>query len=275
MWRRFFLCVGLLGAWTVVAAQTLPPAYEIGPKDLLEVRVQEDSSLNGEYRVSDSGEIELPYAGRLDIGGLTAREASQQISDKLQLYLQRATVSVQIVEFRSRPIVVIGAVRNPGHLPFSGRWTLLEVLSEAGGLSDNHGDTIYVLRRPDNGLTDQIAIPVRGLFVDADPTLNIPVFANDLINIPAAQPVTVYCLGEVQQPGEHTFTSSERITVMAALGKAGGLTERASSKIRIRRARSSPGEKPLVVNYKALIEGKIADPELQEGDTVFVKEAFF
>ncbi len=98
--------------------------------------------------------------------------------------MQRASVDVQVIEFRSRPISVIGAVKQPGNLGFSGHWTVLEAITAAGGLTENHGNVAYILRRADNGLSDQVTIDLDDLMVRGDQRLNIPIFANDLINVP-------------------------------------------------------------------------------------------
>jgi len=186
--------------------------------------------------------------------------------------MQRASVSVQVVEYRSRPISVIGAVNRPGPLSFSGRWSLLEVLTAAGGLSSDHGDVIHVLRRADNGLTDQLVVAVDDLLVKGDRRVNIPIYAGDLVNVPATVDVTVFCLGEVQRPGALTFKSTERITLLTAIARAGGLTDRASKKIGIKRQGSN---KEIIVDYKRVLAGKAEDVELQQGDVVVVKESFF
>src|SRR3954451_15914041 len=193
------------------------PGYRIGARDLLSVRVDEDDKLNGDRRVSESGIINLPLIGDVQVVGKTTGEAEQLISRLLvEKYMQRASVAVQVVEFRSRPITVIGAVKAPGNLGFSGRWTLLEAIAAAGGLADSHGNVVYVLRRADNGLSDQVTINLDDLMVRGDTRVNIPIFPNDLINVPVTVEVTVYCLGEVARPGALPFKSNERITVLTA-----------------------------------------------------------
>jgi len=220
--------------------------------------------------------VRLPLVGRVPAEGLTESELATRLKQILEReLLQRASVSVEVLEFRSRPISVIGAVRQPGSLNFSGRLTLLEAITAAGGLADNHGDSIFVLRRADNGLTDQVAIRIQDLLVRADPDVNIPIFSNDLINVPAAVEVTIYCLGEVASPGALTFQSTERVTLLAAIARAGGLTDRASKKILIRRHRADGNPQEIWVSYKTIVSGRQADPELTEGDVVIVKESFF
>jgi polysaccharide export outer membrane protein len=252
------------------------PGYRIGPRDLLEVRVFETDELNGSRRVSEDGDVNLPLVGNVNVAGLTEAEAAQRIKGVLEeKALQRASVSVQVMEFRSRPISVIGAVRQPGNLAFAGRWTVLEALTAAGGLADEHGSVIHVLRRSDNGLSDQITIRVDDLLVRADPRVNLPIVPGDLINVPPAVQVTVYCLGEIQQPGAVSFKSSERITLLTIIARAGGLTDRAASRINIKRTDADGKTVELAADYKRIVSGKDPDVELQPGDVVFVKESFF
>ena len=236
----------------------------------------EEPELNVDVRVNEDGSIRLPLVGSVPAEGLTENELAARLKQILESeLLQRASVSVEVTEFRSRPISVLGAVRQPGSLNFSGRLTLLEAITAAGGLAENHGESVFVLRRATNGLTDQVSIPIEDLLVRADPDVNIPIFANDLINVPAAVEVTVYCLGEVATPGALSFQSTERITLLAAIARAGGLTDRASKKILIRRQGSGGEPQEVWVSYKQIIAGRTPDPELHQGDVVIVKESFF
>jgi polysaccharide export outer membrane protein len=279
--RSFGLVPAILMLATSLAAappgQTQRSAgYRIGPKDLIDIKVFEVPELNIERRVSEEGTINLPLIGDVPVQGLTDAELADRLKAMLEAkYVQRASVSVQIREFRSKPISVLGAVKQPGNLAFSGRWTLLEALSAAGGLSDEHGDKIYVLRRADDGLSDQIAINVDDLMVRADPDANLPIFANDMINVPPRVEVTIFCLGQVARPGAVAFQSTERITLLTAIARAGGLTDRASRTIQIKRRDRSGHDQELVVNYKRIVAGKDPDFPLQSGDVVIVKESFF
>ncbi len=134
---------------------------------------------------------------------------------------------------------------------------------------------VYILRRADSGLSDQVTIDLNDLLVRGDQRLNIPIFANDLINVPVTVDVTVYCLGEVAKPGALAFKSNERITVLAAIAHAGGLTDRASSRILIKRAVNADGPAEINVDYKKILAGKEPDVELRPGDVIVVKESFF
>lgn len=279
---RTLLIVTLLLVASVVPAQDATPQqpnmaqYRIGPRDVLEVRVFEVPQLNKQLTVTEDGLIQLPLIGDMEVTGLTANQVADQLRATLEeKYVQRASVTVEIKEFRSRPISVIGAVRRPGNLAVSGRWTLLEAIAAAGGLSEEHGDQVLILRRDENGLSDQLTIYLDDLMVDAKPEYNIPVFSGDLINIPATFDITLFCLGEVARPGAVTFKSTERRTLLAAIARAGGLTDRASNTLIIRRMNRDGSETEIEVDYKDIVSGKVQDPVLEASDVVVAKESFF
>jgi polysaccharide export outer membrane protein len=257
-----FLYLAVLVRPGLAQTESRNPTYRIGPRDLVEVRVFETQELNGSLRVSEDGDVTLPLVGNVRIAGLTEGEAAQRIKGILEeKVLQRASVSVQVQEYRSKPISVIGAVRQPGNLAFAGRWTLLEALTAAGGLSDAHGSVIHVLRRAENGLADQVSIRTDELLVRADPRVNIPIFPGDLINVPGEIEVTVFCLGEVERPGPVAFKSSQRISLLTAIA--------------LKRTDANGKTTEIPVDYKQILAGKAPDVELQPGDVIVIKESFF
>jgi polysaccharide biosynthesis/export protein len=274
--------LALVAGGSALLAQTGPAAvapaadrYTLGPKDLLQIRVFGAPEFDSEARVSESGTIKLPIVGEVAVEGLTEAQATTLLEERLEeCCVQRASVAVQVLEYRARPISVIGAVHRPGPLSFSGRWTLLEALTAAGGLTDDHGNQAVILRRADNGLSDQLTVPLDRLLSEGDSRLNVPLLANDLVHVPAAVEVTVFCLGEVGRPGAYSFRSTERITVLTALAKAGGLTDRAASRILVKRE-TAAGPTRLEADYKRIVAGRSPDLELQAGDILLVKESFF
>lgn len=278
---RLLSCVSslMLTGWLAspLSSQPSGAGYQVGPKDLLHIEVLEAPELNGERRVADDGTILLPLLGSVDVSDRTPFQIQEELKKLLEeRFFQRgrATVSVEVKEYRHRPITVIGAVRNPGPLAFSGRWTLLEALTAAGGVTGNQGNYVHVMRRADNGLSDQIEISLDDLLVKADPKVNIPIFDNDLVNVPSAVQVTIYLLGEVKSPGAQTFTSRERISLLTAIARAGGLTDRAAKKITVKREHRYGDADELVFDYKDILSGRAPDPLLESGDVIHVKQSF-
>ena len=209
-----FLFVFYLLGVSALSAQTTASdsgRYRVGPKDLVGISVFEVPELNQNltYRVNEDGTIQLPLVGSVKVDGFTEEEMEAKIAQLLEArYVNKASVDIELREFRSKPISVIGAVKKPGPLAFSGRWTLLEAITEAGGLAEGAGKMIYVLRKASNGLTDQVAVAVEDLFTRSNPKANLALLANDIINVPAVVQITIYCMGEVNSQGGIAFTLS-------------------------------------------------------------------
>ena len=261
-------------AGTAATAQENENAYLIGARDHVWIRVAELAEIDLEIEVAEDGSVELPVIGRLEAHGYTEKQLADAIRQRLEeTGLRRATVSVRVTVFRSRPVSVLGSVDRPGNQFVARQATLLEVLLEAGGLNDKSGQWIQVRRRATNGLSDQITISAQDLFELGDPAVNIPIFAGDIIVVPAAQTIRVSFLGAIGRPGMLSLRGEQ--TLLMAIAQMGGLSDSASKKIRIRRRGPGGEQIELVVNYKRILGGRDPDIELHDGDVIIVKEAFF
>lgn len=260
---------------TFAAAQDASGEYPIGPKDLLEIRVLEIPELNLERRVTDGGAITLPLIGDFPLSGLTPSQARAKLETLLkEKYVNRANVSVIVKEYASRPVSVVGAVQKPGSLNISGRWSLLQAISAAGGLTEGAGKKIYVLRRAENGLSDTLEVDTEELFRNSNPMWNVPIVPGDVVNVAPRRTIRIFCLGELKSPGAIEFSSDDRISLLSVIAKAGGLTDRAANKIRIKRKGTDGKDVEIVVDYKRILSGKDKDPVLEANDVVIVKESF-
>jgi len=256
----------------VIAASSDAP---IGPRDVLEIRVLQDTSMNTRGTVTDDGKISFGYLGKLDVNGLTPVQLEQKIKGELEKkFMQKADVTVLVLEAGNRPISVVGAVMHPGRINATGNITLLQALTQAGGLATGYGKTVYVLRSAANGLTDQVAIDVDDLMVNGNPDLNLPLRPNDVVNVPVESTISIYLLGEVMRPGKVQFRRSQSPTLLQAIADAGGPTDRASAKCVIKR-RVNGKETNIIVDYRRILNGKNQDVPLQDDDTIFVRESTF
>lgn len=269
----------LLGALlcTSLAAQMQGGEYRVGPKDLIEIRVLEVPELNVERRVSDASTLDLPLVGSLSVSGMSAPEIRDRLAALLTArYVNQANVSVVVKEFAAKPVWVIGAVLRPGPLNVSGRWDIQQAILAAGGLAPGAGKKILVLRRAENGLGDRLEIDADELLYRSSTLWNIPIYASDVINVPAKTPFKVFCIGEFKTPGVVEFQSDDRVTLLSVIARAGGLTDRAArSGIRIKRRTPEGKETELLTDYKRIVSGKDPDPDLKPDDVVIVKESLF
>lgn len=271
------IAAALLLLATPLVAQEVSREYRLGAKDLVEIRVLEVGELNVERRVSDNGRLSLPILGEVSAAGLTEDELATRIGDLLrEKYVNRANVSVIIREFANKPVSVLGAVHKPGSLTISGRWTLLQAISAAGGLTERAGKKIYVMRRSESGDAAEVKeVATADLFGESAATWNMPIYPSDVVNVPAREVVKIYCLGEVNQPAALEFDGGDRITLLSALAKAGGVTDRASRKIIVKRAGVDGRDIETSYNYGRIINGTDADPRLMPDDVVVVLMSFF
>ena len=276
--RGWFLVMLIAALPVMAAAQDLPllsADTTVGPRDVLDVRVLEDQSMSGRVTVGDDGQIVLNVIGKVGVAGLSAAQIESKLKSLVETFLTKATVSVQVVEFASKPISVVGAVVRPGRIGATSGTTLIQAITEAGGLAAGHGNQIYVLRTARNGLSEQLAIDVDELMVRGNPDVNIPLAPNDLVNIPVDPPVTVYIMGEVMRPGKAQFRRSQNPTLLQAIADAGGPTDRASKKAIVKRISENGKQETIIVNYRDIIRGKAKDVVLQDNDTVVLDEALF
>ncbi|HEX2832958.1 MAG TPA: SLBB domain-containing protein [Thermoanaerobaculia bacterium] len=275
---RALMILVLVALAASMAAQELPILSSdapVGARDVLELKVLEDTTMSGRVIVGDDGQVALNIVGKVQVAGLTSTQIESKLEQILESnYLPKATVSVQVVEFSSKPISVVGAVVRPGRIGATGNTTLIQAITQAGGLTANHGKELYVLRTARNGLSEQVAINIDELMVTGNADLNIPLSPNDLVNVPIDTPITIYILGEVMRPGKVQFRSSQTPTLLQAIADAGGQTDRASRTAIVKRMENGK-QRQIEVNYRAVIDGKRSDEVLRDNDTVVVKAAIF
>jgi polysaccharide export outer membrane protein len=220
------------------------PAYAVGPNDTLAIKVFDEPSLSGAFRVDADGSITYPLIGRVDVGGKTVRDVEQHLTALLaDGYLRRPQVSVEISEYRSRSIFVMGEVRSPGKYAIEGEVTLLEVLAKAGSVTPTAGNEVLVRRMKDGRGGVDPALPqaegsVEVLRVDLDDLrtgragLSLLLQDGDTIIVEPAP--RFYISGFVRSPGNYVL--QPRMTVQQAIAIAGGLSERGSDRgIKIQR----------------------------------------
>jgi polysaccharide export outer membrane protein len=277
--KRILLAGLVLTLGTSLASQERANAeYKIGPQDLLEITVLGAQEFNKlQVRVSENGDMTLPLLGTVAVNNLTKSEFETKLADLLGAkYLLNPQVSVFILEYRSKRVSVIGAVEKAGPYELLGPLTLLDIISEAGGLSADAAKEIIVIRKLPGGGNTALHISIEELFYLGDAKLNIPLEPGDVINIPVDKIVMIYVWGQVKSPGALEVKKSSIPTLTQAIAQAGGFTSRAAKgSVKIRRKDASGKEQEIKVNVKDILKGAIKDIQLEENDTVYVSETIF
>jgi polysaccharide export outer membrane protein len=268
-----FLVLAALFSCPLLQGQEAPlPVndYRIGAKDLLEITVYELPELNQTVRVAEDGSITLTILGKIDVAGLTAQELEKKLAQALdRQYTKGAHVTVFIKEYQK--ISVIGAVGRPGQYELVGPTTLLQVIAQAGGLTTQAMNEVYIYRQSEDGQQSIISVRLDEL-ASGRKESNVTLLPKDVISIPIDVTHNVFVYGEVKTPGVISYLSSKRITLLQAIAQAGGPTEWAKrTKVVIKRKDKKTGKEVTIeVNLKQMISGKITDIVLEEGDVVIV-----
>jgi polysaccharide biosynthesis/export protein len=267
-----------LRAFSQQTGEPVVREYRIGPKDLLEITVFERPELNQTVRVTEDGSITLPLLGKVRIEGLTKEDVEKKLTALLEeKYLQKARVIIFIREYQSQLVSLIGAVAKPGMYELIGPTTLLQMISKAGGLTDRAPAMLYIIRRSPAGGQSRIDVDLEDLVHNGNQDLNVPLQADDIINIPMDQLIQVFVFGEVRSPGALQVWQSKKINILQAVAQAGGLTDSAAkTRVTITRKDKRTG-RPLKikVNLNDIIKGRKLPDELQEGDVVYVPVSLF
>lgn len=255
------------------------PALPVGPDDLVAVSVFGLPDLSRTVRVSSEGTIRMPMLTKpiramgLLPSALEAAIAQALISEQV---LVDPVVTVTMVEYRSHPISVAGAVKKPITFQAVGNVTLLDALTRAEGLSKEAGPEILVSRtlRDETGkertLTERI--PVKSLIDAADPDLNLKLDGGEEIRVPEAG--KVFVVGNVKKPGAFAVDDTDGTTILKALALSEGLLPYASTTAYIYRREGGPGTKKneIQIPLQRVIQRKAADVPLIADDILYIPD---
>ncbi|WP_374973842.1 polysaccharide export protein [Spongiibacter marinus] len=206
--------------------------YRVGPGDVLTITVWEHPELTipaGSFRTAAEGGNEVkadgtvfyPYAGELQVNGLTTAEIKAQLEQKLASVIKRPQVDVRVADFRSQRVYVSGAVRQPGVVPVTKiPLTLIDAIEQLGGLANNASWGDIQLTR--NGETQSISL--RSLYETGAWSENLLLQHGDLIHVPRNDADKVFVLGEVNRP-QGILMSRTGTSLAEALANANGINE--------------------------------------------------
>ena len=243
----------------------LPPetALRIGVGDMLEVSVYGVPELTQKARVSSSGDIYLPLINYVHVAKLTPDEAQAAIEKKLVDggFLRNAHVTVQVSEYVSQSVTVLGEVVRPGPYPVLADRNLLDIISAAGGPTDKAGKAVTILHRDHPEQPEVVDLAKEGT------PINPAIQAGDTVIVSKAG--VVYVVGEVAKPSGFLMENGS-LTVLKAIALAGGTTHSAAlnnAKI-IRKTPGGMEETP--ISLKKILAAKAPDLPMQAEDVLFV-----
>lgn len=244
------------------------PAQKLGVDDLVAVSVYDAPELTRTLRVEPDGMVHMPM---LDDGisalGLMPRQLEAAIAGALKTgeIMVNPIVKVTVVEYHSRPIAVMGAVRKPLTFQAEGTVTLLDALARAEGLSSNSGTEVLVTR---NGELHRI--PLKALLKDAEPTANLLLTGGEEIRVPEAGKITV--VGNVIRPGAFPVREAGDHSVLKLIALSEGLMPYAEKQAFIIRRDLNGIDQELPVELEKIMKRESPDVTLTVGDILYIPD---
>jgi polysaccharide export outer membrane protein len=129
----------------------------MGPGDVLNIVVWNETALSGPVTVRPDGFITLPLVNEVQVAGMTTAQLRELLNQKFGAFVMSPSVTVRVETIASSELIVVGQVTKPGVYPALGNDSLLHVLTKAGGLTIfADRQNIRVVRRLREKVTEYI-----------------------------------------------------------------------------------------------------------------------
>jgi len=144
-----FLAQGQTAQTTAPAAQVVLDSarYRLSPGDIVEIRHAFNPELNEQAQIRPDGRISLPLIGEIEIANKTIQDTVAILEARYAKEVRTPRITIQVRGFAALKIYVTGEVFRPGALGLPGPMTLLEAISEAGGIKHTGNPSMIVLIR--------------------------------------------------------------------------------------------------------------------------------
>ena len=250
--------------------------YRVGPGDVLSVTVPgllergngegKGSETLGGFRVYTSGKVLLPLVGGIEVAGLTVEQIQTRLVEVFSAYIKQPVVSVEIVEFKSQPLYLLGKFNKPGLVYLDRPTSLLHGLALGSGLADQANLRGARVVRKDKVLP----VDIYQLLYNNDLRQNIQLRQGDAIYVPGNEAQQVFVLGTVNKPGAVPMVNG-RLNLIQALAAA-GLDGKAYDEqhVRLIRTLSPTRGQLMMVDLGRMMNGEVLPMPLNDGDIVFV-----
>lgn len=247
--------------------------YRVGVGDLIEVTTYQQEEVSGDFLVEETGAVSFPMLGAVPVAGKTTAEIAALLEKLLEKdYYVDVQLKVEVKEYASQPVTLLGEVQKPGTYYLEGRTTITQLLAKAGGLAPTAGPTLELRRRRADGEAQDPAVMVFSTagVLTGEEGRDVVLEAGDVLSVSAKK--MFFITGEIARPGRYEIALG--MTLMQAISEGGGLGKFASQAIEIHR--EVDGEKRiLALDLSHIRKGKTPDPQILPGDVIIVKRRFF
>jgi polysaccharide export outer membrane protein len=248
-----------------------PMPAPIGPGDFLDVSEFHTPEFHSTMRVSAEGTVRLPMVNEVQVGGMDELGAAHAIEAALlsKGMLLHPQVSVLVTIYAGQDVSVLGEVARPGVYAYTLHHRLLDLVSTAGGLSQNAGRLVNVFHRADSKTPHPVVLDPGGTDDQADH--NPELSPGDTVQVSRAG--LAYVIGDVVRPGGFPVDPVQGLTVVQALSLAWGPTQNAGASKALLIREQKGGRTLITLNLRRMIHGQDPDQPIYDRDILFVPDS--
>lgn len=217
-------------------------SYRLGIQDVIEVKVYGHEDLDTTQTIGPDGSISILPGGSIHAAGKTVDELADEITRRVSSIVQNPILNVSVQEYKSHPlfiadplvnvviqeinsrrISVLGAVKTPGIIKLRTPTTIMDAISQAGGLSDEADlrDSIVL----EDGRI--LSVSLEKLFKQGDLSQNIYLRPYSSVYVGSSRYNYAYVIGEVKNAGKVNWDGS--LSMLDAVSQVGGITQNAKT----------------------------------------------
>ena len=201
--------------------------YALGSSDKVSINLTDTDDIDGSYIVGPNGDIDLPFVGRINILNLTLIETKEKIISVLKKYYKNYDLQVEIEEFNSSKVYILGAVKNQVTIDLNQKPIKLIDAAIQANYNPNSADKNYgnkgLLRR-DNKV---YKIDINSIFQSIDAKDNFYLKKDDVLFVDRNSEA-LHIFGEVTKPGVYFPNTDYSLTELISSAGLNNLTANAS-----------------------------------------------
>ncbi len=265
---------------TVPPLQEPPPSpdYIVGPGDIIMVEVlgapefssvMSTTSTYRGSRVDGSGFIQMPTVGLVKVGGMTLVQIRDSIQNLLKEYFKDPSVIVEVSEYKSYPLYILGQFKNTGVFYMDRPHNVMQGLALGGGY-----DVASANPRAARIIRNKRVLPVDvyELLMNADQTQNVWLKPGDTIFMPDKKNQNVVVFG--QGNGISIPLPDTGMNILQAVGIAGMKKVAFHSQyVHLIRSLSPTRGQLMIVDIEAIVNGDAMPISLCDGDVIYIPKA--
>lgn len=249
----------------LISFPILAQDYHLNVGDSISISVWGHNDLNLQTSIDPSGEISFPLVGNIKAEGKTTNQLQQELKKSLTEYIIEPEVNINLVSYRKLKVLVMGEVQNEGSFEIRSDSRVLDLISMAGGITENADAENATLQRGNGKLGVNLEQLLKGNNLEENYNLK----NGDQIYIPEKERLTASIQGEIVKPGQYQLDDKKEIRLNEFLAQAGSMTEEAGDIIRL-----ISDNKPQEFKIESTLAAKKgANPVIKNGDSIYIPSA--